>query len=73
MAGGSAGALGGSNSEGVGCGRIDLDRFVALASTNAARLYGLYPRKGTIAIGFDADLAIRDPNREVTITWDALG
>jgi len=59
-------------SEGVGRGRIDLNRFVALASTNAARLYGLYPRKGTIAIGADADLAIWDPNREVTVTWDAL-
>ena len=59
-------------SEGVGRGRLDLNRFVALASTNAARLYGLYPRKGTIAIGSDADLAIWDPEREVTVTWDDL-
>ena len=59
-------------SEGVGGGRIDLNRFVALASTNAARLYGIYPRKGTIGIGSDADLAIWDPEREVTVTWDDL-
>ena len=59
-------------SEGVGRGRIDLNRFVALASTNAARLYGLYPRKGTVGIGSDADLAIWDPEREVTVTWDDL-
>ena len=38
-------------SEGVGKGRIDLKQFVALTATNHARLYGLYPRKGTIAVG----------------------
>jgi dihydropyrimidinase len=54
-------------SEGVSAGRIDLSRFVALASTNAARLYGLYPRKGTLAIGSDADIAIWDPEAKVTI------
>jgi dihydropyrimidinase len=54
-------------SEGVGRGRISLNRFVALTATNPARLYGLYPRKGTIAIGSDADLAIWDERREVTI------
>lgn len=55
-------------SEGVGKGRISLNQFVALTATNPARLYGLYPRKGTIAVGGDADLAIWDQSREVTIT-----
>ena len=54
-------------SEGVGTGRIDLQRFVALTATNNARLYGLHPRKGTIAVGADADLAIWDPDRKVTL------
>lgn len=48
-------------SEGVSKGRISLQRFVALTSTNPARLYGLYPRKGSIAIGADADLTLWDP------------
>ncbi|MDX9861115.1 MAG: dihydropyrimidinase [Rhodospirillales bacterium] len=55
-------------SEGVGKGRIELTRFVELTSANPARIYGLYPRKGTIAVGADADLAIWNPDREVTIT-----
>lgn len=54
-------------SEGVGRGRIDLQRFVSLSATEAARIYGLYPRKGTIAVGSDADLALWDPERRVTI------
>ncbi len=59
-------------SEGVGKGRITLNQFVALTSTNAAKLYGLHPRKGTIAIGSDADLVVFDPHKEVTITNDML-
>ncbi|MBX8802027.1 dihydropyrimidinase [Pseudochrobactrum asaccharolyticum] len=59
-------------SEGVGKGRIELNRFVALTSTNHAKLYGLYPQKGTIAIGSDADLALWDPNKSVVITNDIL-
>ncbi len=59
-------------SEGVGKGRIDLHRFVALTATNAAKLYGLYPRKGTIAVGSDADLTVWDADRQVTITQSIM-
>ena len=55
-------------SEGVKKGRISLNQFVALSSTNAARLFGMLDRKGSIAIGKDADLAIWDPDRQVTVT-----
>jgi dihydropyrimidinase len=55
-------------SEGVGKGRLTLNQFVALTATNHARMYGLHPRKGTIAVGSDADLAIWEPEREVTLT-----
>ena len=59
-------------SEGVLGGRIDLNSFVALCCTNPAKMYGLYPRKGTIAVGADADIALWDPQREVTISVDMM-
>jgi len=55
-------------SEGVLRGRIDINAFVALTATNAAKLYGLYPRKGTIAIGGDADLVIWNTGADVAIS-----
>jgi len=53
---------------GVAQGRIGLNRFVELTSTAAAKIFGLFPKKGTIAIGSDADIVIFDPNREQTIS-----
>jgi dihydropyrimidinase len=50
-------------SEGVSKGRIPLQTFVAAFSTNPARIFGLYPQKGTIAVGSDADLVLFDPAR----------
>jgi dihydropyrimidinase len=55
-------------SEGVLTGRIDLHTFVKIASTNAARIFNLFPRKGTIQLGADADLVVYDPNAKHTLS-----
>ncbi len=58
--------------EGVGNGRLTLQEFVDLTATQHAKIYGLYPRKGEIAVGSDADLAIWDPDATRTITAQML-
>ena len=59
-------------SEGVAAGRLSLARFVELTSANAAKLFGLYPRKGVIAVGSDADLALWDPGLTRVIDGTAM-
>ncbi len=54
-------------SEGVRSGRISLRRFVEVTATNAAKLFGLFPRKGTIAVGSDADIVVFDPDLTRTV------
>jgi dihydropyrimidinase len=53
---------------GARAGRISLNRMVELLATNPAKLFGLYPRKGTVAVGSDADLVVFDPEKKLTIT-----
>lgn len=57
-------------SEGVDKGRISLNKFVEVTSTTAAKIFGLFPRKGTIAVGSDADIIVFDPARKHTISAD---
>jgi dihydropyrimidinase len=59
-------------SEGVRTGRLSLMRFVAVTSTNAARLFGLFPRKGTIAVGSDADLGLWAPDERRRVAGSRL-
>ena len=53
-------------------GRISINKFVEVTSTNPAKIYGMYPQKGTIAVGSDADIVIIDKDKEVTITKSML-
>ncbi len=53
---------------GVNSGRLTINEFVGITSTNAARIFNIYPRKGSISVGADADIAVWDPERERTIS-----
>src|SRR5687768_5532641 len=57
---------------GVRHGRITMNRFVELCSTTPAKMFGLFPRKGTIAVGSDADIVVFDPNRKATLSVKTL-
>ena len=59
-------------SEGVSKGRISVNKFVEITSTNPAKLFGMYPKKGTIQEGSDADLVVIDPNLTKKITVSEL-
>ena len=72
ITGGSAMILPVLLTEGLQRGRLSLPQIVALTSYNAARLFGLYPRKGALDVGSDADLVVVDPDREVKVDLTAL-
>jgi dihydropyrimidinase len=58
--------------EGVREGRISLNRFVEITSTAPAKIFGLYPEKGTIAVGSDADIVVWDPEKRFTLDRENL-
>ena len=55
-------------SEGVDKGKITLNKYVEVACTNPAKIFGMFPKKGTIAVGSDADIVIFDPNEKHTLS-----
>ena len=57
-------------SEGVRKGKISLNKFIEVCSTNAAKIFGMYPKKGTIAVGADADVVVFDPDKKHVISVD---
>jgi dihydropyrimidinase len=57
---------------GVRSGRISLNRFVELTATSPAKIFGLFPRKGTIAPGSDADIVIFDPEKKIRLSAKTL-
>jgi dihydropyrimidinase len=59
-------------SHGVGKGRISLSQFVAVTATNPAKLFGMWPRKGTITVGADADITLIDPARHMRIISERM-
>ena len=59
-------------SEGVSRGRFGLEQFAEMTATNPAKLFGMYPKKGVLRPGSDADVVLFDPAREDVITWDKL-
>ena len=59
-------------SEGVSTGRLSPTRFVQLVSTNPAKMFGLYPRKGSLSIGADADIVVMDPKQKTKINFSSL-
>ncbi|MFC1914813.1 dihydroorotase family protein, partial [Chloroflexota bacterium] len=59
-------------SEGVNKGRITIEQLVKLTSENAARIWGIYPKKGTLSVGADADIAVVDPKQEWVLSANNL-
>ena len=55
-------------SEGVVKNKISFNKYVEVASTNAAKIFGMFPKKGTIAVGSDADIVLFDPNKKHTLS-----